>query len=136
MSWNPLKAITQSVLNPLSLFNHSAAARSPQPADGLSWNTSVADPLVALPDTTSGTAADPVWILPLPPSASQLLNKTKQLNPIDTFNTTQPFNATGLAAPLQLAADPDPIKGSPKWKLPVPINDTDGLAATLDAGGP
>ena len=134
VSWNPLKAIAQTVLNPLSLFNHSAAAPSPQPADGLSWNTSIADPLVASHNTTSGSAADPIWILPL--NASQLLNKTKQLNPLDAFNATEPLNTTDLAAPVQLATHPDPDQGSPKWKLPVPINATNGMAARLDAGEP
>ena len=136
VSWNPLKAIAQSVLNPLSLFNHSAAAPSPQPADGLSWNKSAAEPLNALHNTTAGngSAADLIWILPL--QASQLINKTEQLNPLDAFNATQPLNATDLAAPVQLATDPNPDQGSPKWKLPLPINRTDGLAATLGAGGP
>ncbi|CAK0785901.1 hypothetical protein CVIRNUC_009114 [Coccomyxa viridis] len=133
VSWNPLKAIAQSVLNPLGLFNHSAVAPSPQPADGLAWNKSIADPLVASDNTTSSSAANPIWILPL--NASQLLNKTEQLNPLDAFKATEPLNATDLAAPVQLATSPSSDEGSPKWKLPVPINGTHhGLAATLDAG--
>ena len=135
VSWNPLKAIAQSVLNPLGLFNHSAVAPSPQPADGLAWNKSIADPLVASDNTTSSSAANPIWILPL--NALQLLNKTEQLNPLDAFKATEPLNATDLAAPVQLATSPSSDEGSPKWKLPVPINGTHhGLAAMLDAGGP
>ena len=134
VSWNPLKAIAQSVLNPLSLVNHSAAAPSPQPANGLFWNKSIADPLVASHNTTSSNARDPIWILPL--NALQLINKTEQLNPLNAFKATEPLNATDLAAPVQLATSPNPEEGSPKWKLPLPINNSDGLAATLDAGGP